>query len=546
MPAQALYLKWRPSTLDEVVGQEHVTTTLRNALKQGKVRHAYLFSRPRGTGKTSVARLLAKAVNCLHADPAQRPDNTCAHCVAVNEGRFLDLIEIDAASHTGVDDVRDLRDKVAFSPSQGRYKVYIIDEVHRFSGAAFDALLKTLEEPPPHALFVLATTEIDKVPATIKSRCQRFDFRRIPLAQIVDRLEQLTETEGLEVERHALELVARQSTGSLRDAISLLDQLVADPKAEITLEMAEDVLGVSGSQAAAEIAQAALSLDTAAGLEAINRAVDAGAEPRQLAREVVDWLRNVLLVVVGGPGMVDVSDATAQILAQQARAADRAQVIQALRAFNDAIQDTHGGWQPQLPLELALASCTLRPTPPPTAQAAPGAEQPATPAPVPAPATTPPLQTAAAPAPAQTPHPAKPTPEPAAAPSAVTLAEVQTNWDLLLQKARALNPTVPALLQNFRPVRVDGNTLVLSTTRFFQDKFDDTERRKTLLNVLNDLFGVQMIIKVVVSDSEPSGVEAPAADEAIKNDPLLRTAVEELGGKIVSVEPRLINDRQAD
>ncbi|PJF26092.1 MAG: DNA polymerase III, subunit gamma and tau, partial [Phototrophicales bacterium] len=159
MPEQALYLKWRPALFDQMVGQEHITRTLRNALKSGRIRHAYLFSGPRGTGKTTTARLLAKAVNCQHPDPDMRPCNTCAACIAVNEGRYLDLIEIDAATHTGVDDVRDLRDKIAFSPGEGRYKVYIIDEVHRFSGSAFDALLKTLEEPPDHAIFVLATTE---------------------------------------------------------------------------------------------------------------------------------------------------------------------------------------------------------------------------------------------------------------------------------------------------------------------------------------------------------------------------------------------------
>ena len=175
----ALYRKWRPMTWDEVVGQDHITRTLRNALKSGRFAHAYLFTGSRGTGKTTTARLVAKAVNCLAEQPADRPDNTCAHCRAVNEGRFLDLIEIDAASNTSVEDVRDLRDKVNFTPNQGRFKVYIVDETHMLSNAAFNALLKTLEEPPAHVIFILATTEVHKLPATITSRCQRFDFRRI-------------------------------------------------------------------------------------------------------------------------------------------------------------------------------------------------------------------------------------------------------------------------------------------------------------------------------------------------------------------------------
>src|SRR5690606_37656229 len=230
VPAQALYLKWRPQTFEGVIGQQHITRTLQNALRQERVRHAYLFSGPRGTGKTSTARLLAKAVNCQGEDPARRPCNECPHCVAVNEGRYLDLIEIDAASHTGVDDVRDLRDKIAFAPNEGRFKVYIIDEVHRFSGAAFDALLKTLEEPPPHAIFVLATTEIAKVPATIKSRCLMFEFRRVSLAEVVDRLARIAESENVSIDPSALELIAREGTGSVRDSISLLDQLIADPE----------------------------------------------------------------------------------------------------------------------------------------------------------------------------------------------------------------------------------------------------------------------------------------------------------------------------
>lgn len=243
---KALYRKWRPQSWDEVAGQEHITQTLRNAVMLDRVAHAYLFSGPRGTGKTTCARLVAKAVNCLNPDLENRPCNECEHCKAITAGRFMDLIEIDAASNTSVDDVRDLRDKINFSPSQGRFKVYIIDEVHMLSTAAFNALLKTLEEPPAHAIFVLATTEIHKIPATVLSRCQRHEFRRIPIEIIVNYLKEKSQTEGLKIEEPVFIEVARQATGSLRDAISLLDQLTSTEE-EISLEMAQTILGTATS-----------------------------------------------------------------------------------------------------------------------------------------------------------------------------------------------------------------------------------------------------------------------------------------------------------
>ncbi len=368
MSAQALYRKWRPQLWDEVVGQDHVVQTLRHAIAHEHVAHAYLFSGPRGCGKTTSARLVAKGVNCLNADPAQRPCNTCAHCVAVNEGRFLDLIEIDGASNNSVENIRDLRDKINFSPGQGRYKVYIIDEVHMLSLGAFNALLKTLEEPPPHAIFILATTENYKVPATVASRCQKFEFRRIPVADIVSRLQTVCAHEGITAEPAALELVARQATGALRDAEGLLDQLIAAGSAAgggaaVTLAHAQALLGAALSQTVHDLTGTLAAADTARGLQLIQSAVDAGADPRQLARQMVDYLRQILLIRLGNGALVDATTDVRAAMALQAQAWEPAGLVRAIRLFNTAAGEARLGWQPQLPLELAVLECAAPPEP---------------------------------------------------------------------------------------------------------------------------------------------------------------------------------------
>ncbi len=351
---KALYNTWRPQKWDEVVGQQHVIQTLRNAVTSGRVAHAYLFAGPRGTGKTTAARLLAKAVNCLDPDPAARPCNTCAYCQAVNQGRFLDLIEIDAASNTSVEDVRDLRDKINFTPNQGQYKVYIIDEVHMLSTAAFNALLKTLEEPPAHAIFILATTEIHKIPATVLSRCQRHEFRRVPVDDIVNHLKHISETEKLSVEPEALTFIVRQSAGGMRDAISLLDQMASTGQ-EITLGLTQTVLGTATSQTVIDLVDSVLSREPGLGMRAIHVALDAGTDPRLLARQVVDYLRALLMLQMGNKAQVDLAADTRKQAEKHAHALSTGNVVHMVKSFNAAATDLRGGWQPSLPLELALA-----------------------------------------------------------------------------------------------------------------------------------------------------------------------------------------------
>ncbi|HXH22994.1 MAG TPA: DNA polymerase III subunit gamma/tau [Dehalococcoidia bacterium] len=353
---EILYRKWRPRSFSELAGQDHVATTLRNALRSGKAAHAYLFAGPRGTGKTTTGRVLAKALNCTDLQDGE-PCNQCESCQSYNAGRAMDLIEMDAASNRGIEEIRNLRDKVAFSPGAGEKKVYLIDEVHMLTEAAFNALLKTLEEPPPHVVFILATTETHKVPATIVSRCQRFDFRRISLAATVRRLEQICEGEGIACEQAALEMIARQATGSLRDAVNLLDQLTTSYGRELTVDLVRAGLGLIDDPRAAELARAAIRGDLGHGLEVIASVRDDGLDLRQFQREVVRELRGLLLVKEGLP---PADGATPEQLEEmRAAVADVpvAVLLAALKAFGEA--DLKPDPNSTLPLDIALSECIL-------------------------------------------------------------------------------------------------------------------------------------------------------------------------------------------
>ena len=359
MASQVFYRKWRPQTLAEVVGQEHVTQTLLNALSSGRVAHAYLFCGPRGTGKTSTGRILAKAVSCLTTNGSGEPCNTCPMCQAITEGRSLDVIEIDAASNRGIDEIRELRERANYAPSQARYKVYIVDEVHMLTKEASNALLKTLEEPPPHVIFVLATTEVHKVLPTIISRCQHFDFRRIAQADMVSRLTHICSLEGVKVESEALRLIARSATGSLRDAENILEQLITYYGSEVTLKQVQATLGITGDKRAKEVIRHIVDDDVAAGITTISSVQNDGLDLRQFNRELVEYLRGLLLVKTGSAEAIDL---TAEDIAELKALAAKASLNQILRVVKLFGQLEFGfDSYSTLPLELALVDCALSP-----------------------------------------------------------------------------------------------------------------------------------------------------------------------------------------
>ena len=529
MASQVFYRKWRPQTLAEVVGQEQVTRTLLNALKSSRVAHAYLFCGPRGTGKTSTGRILAKAVNCLTANGQDEPCNTCSMCRAITEGRALDVIEIDAASNTGVDNIRDLRERANYAPGEARYKVYIIDEVHMLSTSASNALLKTLEEPPPHVIFVLATTEAHKVLPTVLSRCQHFDFRRIAQADVVSRLSQICGSEEVKIKPEALRLIARSATGSLRDAENILEQLITYYGAEIELQQAQATLGISGDRRVKEMVKHIIDNDIAAGITTINSVSSEGLDLRPFNRELIEYLRALLLVKTGTSEAIDLPGEDIAELKEIATKASLTQVLKVVKLFGQ-LESTGFDSYSTLPLELALVDCVLTQEKQPKSQVKqtrPKAQRPAgaaAPPHVPVSTEPPAAKTEAA----EVPSP--PAEQPEAGPKAVEVpppsaetpvappepgSEIEflkQNWKQIIEKAPAdtqKTPAVAFLRSSGKPVAFEDNTVVLAFKfSIHKDNMEKPQNQQIAEKIISSFIGHPCRVRCIFQPEDNHLVEA--------------------------------------
>jgi len=524
MASQVYYRKWRPQTLAEVVGQEQVTQTLRNALSSSRISHAYIFSGPRGTGKTSTGRILAKAVNCLTNGKGE-PCNTCNICQAITEGRSLDVIEIDAASNRGIDEIRELRERVNYAPSQARYKVYIIDEVHMLTKEASNALLKTLEEPPPHAIFVLATTEAHKVLPTILSRCQHFNFRRISQKDIASRLAYICSAEGIEAETEVLQLIARSATGSLRDATNLLEQLTTYYGPKIELPQVQTVLGITGDWRTKELVKHIVNNDVTAGITTINSINSDGLDLRQFNRELVEYLRGLLLIKTGSSESVDLTAEDMAELESLATKASLPQILKAIKLFGqlDLGLDNYS----TLPLELALVDCTLTSEPVEERITAQIEHE-----------SPPPPRVKSQPARAETPPTTPVTPEPASTPAATPqastspdgdseLERLRLNWRQVIEQAPEDAKRTPAIAilrsAGVKPVAIDGDTVVLSFRYdVHKEKMEKIENQQVAQEIISNFLGHPCRVRCVYQP---------------ENNHLLRAAMK-MGAQVTSVEER--------
>ena len=553
--AEVFYRKWRPKSLSEVFGQSAITKTLRQAVARERIAHAYLFCGTRGTGKTSTARILAKAINCLSPQDGE-PDNECHICVGINEARSLDLIEIDAASNRGIDDIRDLSDKVRFSPNESRYKIYIIDEVHMLTEPAFNALLKTLEEPPAHAVFILATTEAHKVPLTIISRCQRYDFRRIPIEQMVAKLAYICSQEGIEASDEALHLVARIANGGLRDAENLLEQVVVSYGSPISEDDVRQMLGLGGDEIVLELVRHIIGKSVKDGIATVNDATEQGTDLRQLLRGTLEYLRALLLIKTGAGANFGYSDEIMSRLNTLAADAPMEHLVRALKVF--AGVNMRRDAASTLPLELAVVESATEPEPvvaaaaPPAyappqqvspPQAAPPRNQPPSRPPAPQPTyRQPPRQAYRQSEEGAAASGSAPSEAPGARPASggdlpdEPAARLAHQWNMIANDLRFVGTRLKlgAMLRSAKEREVSGHTIILkypsrSNVERLQQELDNPESKRALDDAIAKAMGSLFQVEVALSN----GANGAGMRRASQSSHLVQAA-QAMGARVIS------------
>ncbi|HQK92871.1 MAG TPA: DNA polymerase III subunit gamma/tau [Armatimonadota bacterium] len=502
MAYQSLYLKYRPQTFDEIIGQDHICRTLRNALSAGKPAHAYLFCGPRGTGKTTTARILAKALSC-EKGVTPDPCTTCDACQAIRDGSLLDVVEIDAASNTGVDNIRELKEVIGYAPSWGRFRIYIIDEVHMLSTAAWNALLKTLEEPPDHAYFIMATTDPQKVLPTILSRCQRFDFRRVAQPQLVEHLTRIAERESIAVDEAALWAVARLSDGCVRDSITMFDQIRAYAEGQVTIDAVHAVLGTLDDEVFFRIMDQVAAADAAAVFHLVDGLAHEGKDFAQVIHGLTGHCRNLLLVKSGctSASALEASEDTVARLRRQAEGYTMDRLVDCLRELSDARENLKWSHQHRLLLEMSLVGM-MAPARAPSSEAAPLAQWPEPPPPA---------------VPAQPacgldddPPVLMPPPARAAAPARAT-----DHWQKVVLRVAESMPRLGGILASSVAERVGEDELLITFgSKFGCDSFSERLRNEefgpSIRAAIKDVYGLNMRISCQHVPQE-NGETAPSA-----------------------------------